>query len=156
VHAFHVGRSVRQSPSVVAVAAAAAAAVLSLAACGSGASTYDQDAFGVCFRNYGATVSHLQGGVVPGSSNASTFSEHLPYAEVANFLDAADGTTVGEYVYFYAASDSALARDAEDWLNGRGEYAVLRFGNFVVASNAHPTAGLTKLIADCKKQAAKS
>ena len=91
-------------------------------------STYDQDAFGACVETYGATMSHLQGGVVPGTPNASTFSEHLPYAGMANFLDSRDGTTVGEFVYFYAAPDSVHARDAAKWLNGRGEYSVSRFG----------------------------
>jgi hypothetical protein len=131
-----------------------AVALVLLAGCGAGVSTYDQDAFGACVETYGATMSHLQGGVVPGSPNASTFSVHLPYAGMANFLDSRDGTTVGEFVYFYAAPDSARARDAAKWLDGRREYSVSRFANLVVATDPNPSAGLTKMISDCKKHAA--
>jgi hypothetical protein len=129
------------------------AGVAFLAGCGSGTTTYDQNAFGACIGTYGATMSHLQGGVEPGTPDASSFSRHLPYAGMANFLDAPDGTTVGEFIYFYAAPDTAHARDAAQWLIGRRQYAVFRYGNFVVATDQHPTAGLTKMISDCKKQA---
>jgi hypothetical protein len=99
-------------------------------------------------------MSHLQGGVATGTPHASTFSEHLPYAGMANFLDAPNGTTVGEFVYFYAPRDLDHARSAASWLRSRGEYSVSRFGNLVVATDPHPSASLTQMIAGCRKKAA--
>ena len=138
------------------VFAAASAVVVAVAGCGSGTSTYDQERFGACVATYGATMSHLQGGVKPGTPHASAFSEHLPYAGMANFLDSIDGTTVGEFVYFYAPADIAHARDAATWLESRGEYSVSRSGNLVVATDPHPSASLRQMIGKCKKQASTS
>src|SRR5262249_47063468 len=120
--------------------------------CGSGSRSYDQAAFATCVGSYGATISHLQGGVKPGASGSASFSAHLPYAGMANFLDAPDGTTVGEFIYFYGAPDPNRARSAEEWLRGRNEYAVNRYDTLVVATDPSPSPDLTKLIAACRKQ----
>jgi hypothetical protein len=125
--------------------------VFVVAGCGSGSNPfYDQKAFGQCLRSTGATVAHLQGRLKGGATGGSSFSAHVPNAGAANFLDAADGTTVGEFVYFYAPADGSLARSASDWLKGLHEYSVSRFGNLVVATNPDPSGGLEKLIDRCR------
>jgi hypothetical protein len=125
-----------------------------MAGCGSGPSpTYDQSQFGTCLRSSGATVAHLQGHRDGKASDKSLFSSHLPNAGSANFLDASDGTTVGEFVYFYAPSDGALARAATSWLKGLHEYSVSRSGNLVVATNPSPSSSLEKLITQCRNRA---
>jgi hypothetical protein len=90
--------------------------------------------------------------VKPGEAGGSSFSIHLPYAGMANFLDAPDGTTVGEFIYFYVAPDTNKARSAEDWLRARDEYAVHRYATLVLATDPQPSADLTKILAVCRDQ----
>jgi hypothetical protein len=135
------------------------AAPLVAVACGGAHTTYDGDAFGACLRRLGGAETFLARDTLRGATEpdaAVLLGSRLPGAMAAS-LDS------GEYLLFFAGRDEKAAADGARWMKvltekypeARGSETSV-YGNLVVVTRPHPSARLTRLVSDCRDEAAKA
>jgi hypothetical protein len=125
--------------------------ILALAGCGGGGTTYSGRAFRACLESDGASTISLRdaGRYIQGVSTADLVA-NLPNGFVADWR--------GDVALFSTAKDKHQAETSKAWaeqLAGRMTFTwkVTREGNLVGITGDHPTAGLLKLISQCRSDA---